>query len=171
MNDLWYENGELRDKLSNIQARTMRHNLIFTEIPEVYREEENTENIVKTVIRDKVQIGDQIDFENVHRFKRRFGNRPRKIVAQFHRFKQRELVRKNARNLAGTGIKKDTISFIPDNRFERRESGRYSDREHGQYDRSLKRQRVHSSDIQNEVSYAAAVVNGSPKLEQNDSER
>ncbi|KAJ8318842.1 hypothetical protein KUTeg_003933 [Tegillarca granosa] len=128
MSDLWYENGDLRDKLSNIQARTMRHNLIFTGIPEVYGEEENTENIVKAVIRDKVQIGDPIDFENVHRFKRRFGNRPRKI---------------------------------------RRES----DREHGQYERSLKRQRVHSSDIQNEVSYAAAVVNGSPKLEQNDSER
>ncbi|KAJ8318836.1 hypothetical protein KUTeg_003927 [Tegillarca granosa] len=57
--------------------------------PEVYGEEENTENIVKAVIRDKVQIGDPIDFENVHRFKRRFGNRPRKIVARFHRFKQR----------------------------------------------------------------------------------
>ncbi|KAJ8308644.1 hypothetical protein KUTeg_013518 [Tegillarca granosa] len=96
MSDLWYENGELRDKLSNIQARTMRHNLIFTGIPEVYGEEENTENIVKAVIRDKVL--------NRLTLKMRFGNRPRKIVARFHRFKQRELVRKNARNLAGTGI-------------------------------------------------------------------
>lgn len=232
MNDLWYENGELKDKLLNIQARSMRHNLVFTGIPEVVGEDENIEDIVKTIIKEKVQISEDIDFENVHRFGGRFGGKPRKIVVRFHRFKQRELVRKNARNLAGTGIgiseqfphemehkrkelypvlrkarewnnraymirdklyingklyidpelqyeqrgeianvtDSETISFIPDNRSDRREHDWYS-RERGQHERSLKRQRVHSSEIQSGVSYAAAVTNsGSPNQEQSNSQ-
>ncbi|KAJ8305697.1 hypothetical protein KUTeg_016242 [Tegillarca granosa] len=65
-------------------------------------QQEDYESLIRKFIRDQLDITDDIEFENVHRFGRRFNDRPRKIVAGFTRFKQRELVLKIAKILAGT---------------------------------------------------------------------
>ena len=86
----------------DIQARSMRDNLIFSGIPET--EGENTEDILSEFIRKELGYGEQISFERVHRIGPRHGqNGPkhRPIVAKFSHFKTKEEVRKKGPNLRG----------------------------------------------------------------------
>ncbi|KAJ8298562.1 hypothetical protein KUTeg_022622 [Tegillarca granosa] len=80
----------------DMQERSMRDNPIFTGIKEDNQQGyEDTEKLL--------EIHEEIETERIHRFGRRFGDRPRPIVARFSRFKQRETIRKKARELKGTG--------------------------------------------------------------------
>ncbi|KAJ8315564.1 hypothetical protein KUTeg_007714, partial [Tegillarca granosa] len=92
---------KLRDKILQLQSRTMRHNLVFSGITEEPYPE-NSELLVKNFIKNNLDITEEIEFENVHRFGRRLDDRPRQIVARFTHFKHRELVRKSSSKLAGT---------------------------------------------------------------------
>ncbi|KAJ8319526.1 hypothetical protein KUTeg_002921 [Tegillarca granosa] len=92
---------QLRDKILQLQSRTMRHNLVFSGITEEPYPE-NSELLVKNFIKNNLDITEEIEFENVHRFGRRLDDRPRQIVARFTHFKHRELVRKSSSKLAGT---------------------------------------------------------------------
>ncbi|KAK3107397.1 hypothetical protein FSP39_002575 [Pinctada imbricata] len=84
----------------------MRDNLLFSGIPE--EEEEDCEETVKEFIRTDMRVRKEIDFERVHRIGKYPTNpnsRPRTIVAKFSRFKDRELVRRQApKTLKGTGF-------------------------------------------------------------------
>ena len=91
-------------KLVDMEDRMKRDNLTFTNIPE--QRNENPEMVVKNIIREKMGVKENIGFERVHRtgnFDHTDG-RPRMMVAKFSYFKDRELVRRNARNLRGTRI-------------------------------------------------------------------
>lgn len=96
------ENASLREEINglnekhvDLQARSMRDNLIFTGFQEL--EEENTEELLKDFIVKDLEIGKNIEFHRVHRMGRKFQTgRPRPIVAKFVNFKDREMIRKSA---------------------------------------------------------------------------
>jgi hypothetical protein len=87
-------NDELKDKLSDLQMRSMRENLIFSGIPEA--QDENIEETLKEWLSDKMGKRD-IRFDRVHRLgKQARQGRPRPIVAKFTFYKDREEVRQLA---------------------------------------------------------------------------
>lgn len=95
--------NETHRRVSDLECRSMRDNLLFTGVPEQHRE--NAEETIKEIIETKMGIRQTIEFERVHRL----GNhapsgRPRALVAKFSRFKDREMIRTNAKNLKGTNI-------------------------------------------------------------------
>lgn len=96
-------NAELKEDLLDLKSRSMRDNLIFTNIPESHNE--NTEAVLSEFLQSKLQLNG-IQFERVHRLKTRrdsrVPHRPPPIVAKFSFFKDRETVRKSGRRLAGT---------------------------------------------------------------------
>ena len=95
---------ENTQKLADIQDRSMRDNLLFTGIPE--NSHEDPEHTVKDILQNKLGIPG-VELERVHRigpYNSNKTNRPRTILAKFSRFKDREMVRKNANKLKGTRI-------------------------------------------------------------------
>ncbi len=94
------ELSELKTKLIDNQARTMRDNLVFSGI-------EETADVLLDLFKTKLKIEKTINLERVHRMGRPNAQRqrPRLIVAKFENFKDRETVRKSAYgNLTGTNI-------------------------------------------------------------------
>lgn len=73
----------------------MRDNLLFYGVPEG-GDAENCENIVKQICAEKLEMPDAhaFSFDRVHRVGNPSQNKVRPIVAKFHYFKQREIVRK-----------------------------------------------------------------------------
>ena len=88
----------------------MRENLVFSGIPEsqLGRDEyEDCESLIRTVIREDMQIMRHIEFDRVHRLGRyeRGQTYPRPIVAKFAYYKDKEFVRHAApKTLIGTNI-------------------------------------------------------------------
>ena len=91
------QNSELQERVTDLQCRNMRDNLIFSGIAE--DASEDTETVLKGFINEHLKITEDIEFERCHRMGVRQGQRPRAIVAKFSRFKERELVRKAAPKL------------------------------------------------------------------------
>ena len=89
-------------RIDELENRSMRDNLLFTGIAEEQRE--NTEDVIRNLIKNTLGIRDQIDFERVHRIGPNSSRQPRTIVAKFSRYKDREAVRNNASRLKGTQI-------------------------------------------------------------------
>ena len=85
------------------EARSRRNNLIFHGVPE--EKEENCEKRVLEFLKDKLNISDPVVLQRAHRIGKPTGNntigsranRPRPLIALFLDFKQRETVRKAAR--------------------------------------------------------------------------
>lgn len=101
------ENESLKENLTYLQSQSMRNNLIFTNIPEEEAEtNERSENKLREFIKDNLKaaqdIVDGIKFERVHRMGQKSANYPRKIVAKFHEFKEKELVRMQCKCLQGS---------------------------------------------------------------------
>ena len=98
------------DKLIDLQWRGMRENLVFSGIPESQlgrNEYEDCESLIRTVIREDMQIMRHIEFDRVHRLGRykRGQTYPRPIVAKFTYYKDKEFVRHAApKTLIGTSI-------------------------------------------------------------------
>ena len=93
----------MREKLIVHEQRSMRDNLMFMGIPEV-EGIEDTEDVLHGFIQQKLtSITDKrpFNFERVHRLggNKQLGANPRPIIAKFSRFKEREEVRTNARDL------------------------------------------------------------------------
>ena len=97
-------NCEMKEDLMDMKSRSMRDNLLFTNISK--HEHEDTELILTNFLKDRMNITD-ISFERVHRMGRVYQQprgqpaRPRTIVAKFTYFKDRERVRKSANRLKG----------------------------------------------------------------------
>ena len=76
---------ETQSRLAEAESRSMRENLIFNNIPENIGEK--PEELIKSIIRDKLQISESIHFDRVHRVGKQQNNRrdrrPRPIVAKF----------------------------------------------------------------------------------------
>ena len=98
--DIRKENSDLKRQILDTQTRSMRNNLIFSNLPENHGED--TEEAVKQLIHEKLDIQDTINFEVVHRFGSRKNGKPRPIVAKFSSRKDKERVRAQSYKLKGT---------------------------------------------------------------------
>ncbi|KAH3806358.1 hypothetical protein DPMN_134677 [Dreissena polymorpha] len=72
----------------------MRENLLFYGCPEVLNE--NCEGTVKSIISGKLRIVENITLDRVHRLGKPSNGKCRPIVAKFHYYQQRKLVRTTA---------------------------------------------------------------------------
>ena len=80
-----------------MQTHTMKYNLIFGGIEQTALDyEEETEAVLKEFIKTELEISDadQINFQNVHRLRKRIDGKPRNIMARFTHYKDHERVRK-----------------------------------------------------------------------------
>ncbi|XP_078793047.1 uncharacterized protein LOC144987469 [Oryzias latipes] len=100
------ENRSIKETLLDLQARSMRDNLVFAGIPE--EAGEVPENIVKSFIEVHLKLPKEevqkISFHRVHRLggKRPDNQRPRPIVAKFEHYKQKMQVKSRGRELKDT---------------------------------------------------------------------
>lgn len=87
------------ERITDVQWRSMRENLIFTGIEESKASPENTESTLRGFLSSKMNINEPIPFDRVHRLghmkQPQPGQqpRPRPIIAKFERFKDKERVR------------------------------------------------------------------------------
>lgn len=105
--DLEKKNEMLNNEVTYLRSQSMRNNLLFSNIPEPRDETaEQCEATVRKFIHEKLKVAkdlvDKLGFERVHRFAGRVGDQPRKIVAKFTLFKEREMVRRQWKCLQGT---------------------------------------------------------------------
>ena len=93
------KSAKLEAKVIDLESRSMRENLLFYGIPEG-GPEENCENLVKTLCAEKLEILEphSLVFDRIHRLGNASHNKVRPIVAKFHYFKQREMVRQASYN-------------------------------------------------------------------------
>lgn len=98
MNNMKIQNQKIEDKTNDLEFRSIRENLLFHGIPET--QSEDCEQKVKSLISETLGIVKEIGFDRVHRLGKRATNANanvnRPIVAKFHSYKDRELVRKTA---------------------------------------------------------------------------
>ena len=92
--------------LLHVPSRSMRDNLLFTNIDETENDKKDTEEVLNEWL-DKYMGITNIAFERVHRLQIKHTRpgeekKPRTIVAKFTFFKDREKVRKASRRLKGT---------------------------------------------------------------------
>lgn len=100
LNEIKIENQGLKRQMLEAQARSMKDNLIFGNIPESTGE--NTETVVREFIEKEMEILDvKPDFEVVHRFGYSANGNPRPIVAKFSKRKDKEHVRSCSFRLRG----------------------------------------------------------------------
>ena len=86
------EKERVTAKIIDLQARSMRVNLLFFGIRE--EEKEDYEHLLKASLYQRLKINAQeIQFARVHRIERKTRDKIRPIVAKFERYKEREMVR------------------------------------------------------------------------------
>ena len=103
------DNKKLQEKMTYLQSKSMRNNLIFTNLPEDENERsENTERKLRQVLVDKLKMAqdavDNLKLERVHRMGIPRSRYSRNIVCKFSLFKDREEVRKRSSYLKGTNF-------------------------------------------------------------------
>ncbi len=101
------DNEMMRNKIVDLQARSMQDNLLFFNMPE--NDKENTTEMIHDLLENKIGIEDarsKVKIDRSHRVGcRRVGNnKPRPIVVKFNFHQDREYVRMNAKNLKGMKI-------------------------------------------------------------------
>ena len=72
---------ELQESVIDLQCRFIKNNLILTNLAE--QSTEDVERNLLTLIFEKLGIEHKIEIGNVHRFVKRYNDRPRPIVARF----------------------------------------------------------------------------------------
>ena len=92
---------DLSEQLLQTDARSMRDNLVFFNIPE--QSSENPEHILRDFFADEMQICDAdqqgINFDRVHRMGQYSRGKNRPMVAKFNPYIGKEIVLKHAKNL------------------------------------------------------------------------
>ena len=92
-------------KLIDLEDRSRRNNLRIDGLKEHIEESwEVTENKVKTLFKDQLEIHEDIEIDRAHRVGQLKRDRPRTIVLRCNRFKQKETILMAAKKLKGTGI-------------------------------------------------------------------
>ncbi|VDI13209.1 Hypothetical predicted protein [Mytilus galloprovincialis] len=120
---------DLNERQLDLQTRSMRENLIFTGIPmyDESEQSEETEKIIENFMTVELKMETLPKFHRAHRFGKEFTEKnpdgsikfvTKPIVCRFVNFKQRELVRKAARELKDTkyGINEQFPKEINDRR-------------------------------------------------------
>ncbi|KAK3105279.1 hypothetical protein FSP39_021534 [Pinctada imbricata] len=114
------ERNELREKVIDLQCRSMKYNLVFTGLGGESRTED-AEATIRDFIYYELNLNpENIKFGNVHRFGKFKGRHPRPIVARFLHQKEMKLVKDNAYRLKGSnmGINEQYPASIEDKRRE-----------------------------------------------------
>lgn len=106
----------LHESVEDLQCRSMKNNLIFTNLLEQLNED--TESKLKAFLFDQLGIEHDIHFGNVHRFGRRQNGKIRPIVARFIYHRDLDLVLSEARWLKNTswGIHEQFPKAVEDRR-------------------------------------------------------
>lgn len=95
-NDFQADKERMYSKITELEFRSMRDNLIFYGIPETTGQE-NCDDLVKNLIETKLQIDTcDIIFDRVHRMGSNAAQKPRPIVGKFHYYSDREKVREKS---------------------------------------------------------------------------
>ena len=91
--DYAQQNAKLESKVSELESRSMRDNLMFYGITEMQNEE--CEQLIKQFCREKLEVSEaqNLTFDRVHRVGYQQANKTRPIVAKFHYYKEREVIR------------------------------------------------------------------------------
>lgn len=95
------------DKMEYLEGQSRRNNLVIDGIAELPGETwADTEEKVRSVILEKLQLQRDIEMERAHRTGKPVagGERPRPIVVKFSKHKDRSAVLQRAKNLKGTNI-------------------------------------------------------------------
>ncbi|CAB3989434.1 Hypothetical predicted protein, partial [Paramuricea clavata] len=92
-------NSVLNNHVIDLQARSMRYNLIFYNIKE--NKEENTTEIIHNLIESHFGIEDakMIKIDRSHRMGKQQGTKPQAIVAKFNYFPDKVRILANTRKL------------------------------------------------------------------------
>ena len=94
-----------REKLVDLEDRSRRNNLRVDGMIESERENwEVTEEKVKSLFREQLNISEEIEIDRAHRVGRWDKNKPRTIVLRCHRYKQKVEIQRAAKKLKGTGV-------------------------------------------------------------------
>jgi hypothetical protein len=109
---------ELQESVTDLQCRSMKNNLIFTNLAE--QPTEDVERKLRTFIFEKLGIEHKIEIGNVHRFGKRYNDRPIPIVARFLYLKDLRMVLDQATWLKNTpfGIHQQFPKSIEDKRLK-----------------------------------------------------
>ncbi|XP_052762354.1 uncharacterized protein LOC128204998 [Mya arenaria] len=103
---------ELRDDIAYLKSQSMRNNLVFTNIPEDNATGSEPADVTEAKLRNHLhetlkiakETANAMRFERVHRSPGQpVVGKIRNIVAKFTFFKDREVVRRQWKHLAGTG--------------------------------------------------------------------
>ncbi|KAH3818234.1 hypothetical protein DPMN_119835 [Dreissena polymorpha] len=94
LSDIKTKTDELEAKTNDLESRSMRENLLFYGLSE--SEQENCQQKVIQVISERLQLTDDIVLDRAHRLGKPTHGISRPIVAKFHYYSQRELVRTTA---------------------------------------------------------------------------
>ena len=97
-------NSVLNNRVIDLQARSMRDNLLFYNVAE--NKEENTTEIVYNILESHfgLENSKEIKIDRAHRMGRKIKGKPRAIVAKFIYFSDKQRILMNAKKLKGTGI-------------------------------------------------------------------
>ena len=89
---------KLSDRMTDLETRSMNHNVVFFGI--VQKAGENTEVVIRSFIRDELALAENLDIDNCHRFGDPTSNK-KPIVVAFVRRSQMERVLKSGFRLKG----------------------------------------------------------------------
>lgn len=93
------------DKIKYLEGQSRRNNLVFDGIMESPGETwAETEEKVKKVLAEKLQLKKDTELERAHRTGKPGGDRPRPIVVRFLRYKDRSTILQHTKNLKGSKI-------------------------------------------------------------------
>ena len=93
------------DKMEYLEGQSRRNNLVFDGIMESPGETwAETEEKVKKVLAEKLQLKKDMEMERAHRTGKPGGDRPRPIVVRFLRYKDRSTILQHTKNLKGSKI-------------------------------------------------------------------
>ena len=111
------ERDSLRDTVVDLQCRSMKNNLIFTGLEGEYPEE-GIEEKLRDFLFYELNIGQKIEFGNVHRFGRYIRGKSRPVVARFLYYNDLQLVKSRAYMLRGSsfGIREQFPASVEDKR-------------------------------------------------------
>ena len=102
------DEARVRDDINYVKSQSMRNNLVFGNIPEWKPETwEESESALRSFLHDKLKLANDlvsatcIQFERVHRMGEYSRNNryPRKLIAKFASYKDKEDVRRQSGNL------------------------------------------------------------------------
>nr|XP_033465134.1 uncharacterized protein LOC117245763 [Epinephelus lanceolatus] len=114
------------DKMEYLEGQSRRNNLVFDEIKDSQGDTwAETEEKVKKVLAEKLQMNQVIKMERAHRTGKPGGGRPRPIVVKFLRYKDRTAILRRTNSLKGTKIyiNEDFTDTVRRKRKDLRERG------------------------------------------------